>query len=134
MFKKSINHIQTLVYTGVKRLSQTYSSQQAELNKIYELKKVWIIRRYDIIQNIKNVKRQIKIFESTNQPKISDHALIRYLERSGIVNIRKLKNKLMSVKTKENINKSGGSGKFCDNEEHNVLVVKNNIVVTIYKK
>lgn len=84
---------------------------------------------------IKNeVARLERFAQQANKPiKVTDHAIVRYLERAGGLDIDRIKKRILSKET-ENLVKTLGNGKYPLNKNKLVAVVENNIVVTVKQK
>lgn len=81
---------------------------------------------------IKELKNKIASFgQNEETPYISDHAVIRYLERVKGIDVESFKKEILSDKTMEFISKLGTSGTYPNGEFK--VVMKNNVVVTVKK-
>lgn len=75
------------------------------------------------------IKSQIKKLQKTDGLKVSEHAIIRYIERVEKRNIQEIENKIANKRILELVDKFK-SGEFPSGNGFSV-VVKNNTVVTI---
>ena len=100
----------------------------------HELKLVYQIhaKRYeDNKKELKEVREEIK--KITSDIQITDHALLRYVQRFMKINIEELKKRILNKDVKDAINNGGGSGEF-EIGGGFAIRVKNNVVVTIIDK
>lgn len=79
------------------------------------------------IKSLNNRIKQLK--ENEHEPVVSEHAILRYLERVKGVDLDALKHEIMDDKTVENI-KFLKSGKIKRAEYD--MVIQDNVVVSIY--
>ncbi len=80
---------------------------------------------------IADIKNKIKNYEASAKlnPKVSEHALLRYLERVKGIDIKTCEQEILNKKVLEMIETLGGNGSFPN--ENFKLVMKDNVVVTI---
>jgi len=79
-------------------------------------------------QTMQNLERQIKdLQESSVEPIVTEHAMLRYLERVRGVDLEELRQEILNDKTSELI-KTYKSGKFPVGDTHRVVVKKGTIV------
>lgn len=86
-------------------------------------------------QEIKDIDKKINKLKS-NKLEISDHAILRYLERIENIDINKIKDRIKNELINEEIKnqvKILGNGIF-PIKNNLKAVIKNNIVITIYPK
>jgi hypothetical protein len=78
-----------------------------------------------------DLKSKIKTYEASAKlnPKVSEHALLRYLERVKGIDIKSCEQEILNKKVLEMIETLGGNGSFPN--ENFKLVMKDNVVVTI---
>jgi len=81
---------------------------------------------------IDEIKSRVKKLEHPNIPEVSEHAILRYLERVKELNIEEIEKEILNDDVLELIEKLGGSGKYPNNNGFRV-VMKDNMVVTIEK-
>ena len=107
-------------------------------NKIKNLKDEIEAIKSDVGTKQKELSSKTKIYQSlkqkiasvsTGKPMISDHAIVRYLERVKGVNMTELENEILNENTIGLVKKFEGVGTFPCNGFR--IVVKNNVVVTI---
>lgn len=84
------------------------------------------------LDQIKRIEDQINELKFDGNITVSEHAIIRYLQRVEGLDISKVKQSILTDKVKEMIETLGGSGKY-PNQDFQV-VVKNHTVTTIIKK
>lgn len=87
----------------------------------------------DINKKINDIKTKIKTIDkkietSTKKIVVSEHALLRYLERKLGINLEELQGEIITPKLEELV-KTLGSGQYP--AEGCKLVVKDNVIVTI---
>lgn len=81
------------------------------------------------IKAIAEIEAEMKKLNSGNKIKISEHALLRYIERVLDMDMEALEESIVSDTTKELIDKLGGTGTY---PSHNFsIVMKDYTVVTI---
>lgn len=84
-------------------------------------------------REIEEMNRQIdKLRLSIGEISVSDHAVVRYLERVLGIDIEDLKKQILPEYTKSLIKSVGGSGEFMI--EKAILVVQDNKIVTVKPK
>lgn len=81
---------------------------------------------------IKDLKEKINSYgQKKEAPYVSDHALLRYLERVKGIDVNSIKKDIINDKTMELISKLGPTGTYPNGEFK--VVMKNNVVVTVEK-
>lgn len=80
---------------------------------------------------IQELKNQLKSFEKPKNITVSEHAILRYLERVDGINLEQIISKISTDKLKEMVNVLG-SGTFPVDGKFSVKV-KNNVVVSVFK-
>lgn len=103
------------LFAEAEAMSVTVKAQQ----KDYSLK----------LFNIEKLKAEINKLESDTSLKVSEHAILRYLERVKGLNIEAIEKQIVTDSVKDLVAKLGGNGKFPNNECS--LVIKDYTVVTI---
>lgn len=78
---------------------------------------------------IKDITEQISKLDGTVGLKVSEHAILRYLEREEGLNIEEIEKKILTEELINLTEKLGGSGTFPIGDV--CAVLKNNTVVTI---
>lgn len=96
---------------------------KAQPNQTKIGKKIW---------QLKKIHREIDQINSNGQLKVSDHAMLRYLERVLEIDLKQIEGYILSENIKSMVSKLGTSGKF-PHENGFQVVIKNNIVTTIIK-
>lgn len=87
-------------------------------------------REYSVKEkNYKSIQKQIESFETDNQIRVSEHALIRYFERKLGYDIDIIKKVIVDGIT-EQIGTLGTSGEYVFSDLK--AVVKDNVVITIH--
>lgn len=86
-----------------------------------------------LFKEIDDIQKRMESLREANII-LSEHAILRYLERSDALNREELYNKILSKKNKEAIN-ALGDGKYPMNDGSGLsLIVKGNVITTIVKK
>lgn len=75
----------------------------------------------------KNIRQTITSNKSID---ITDHAVLRYIERMNLLDIEEIKNTILDNSVRDKIREYGGNGKFLQGSL--MLVCKQNTIVTIY--
>lgn len=78
---------------------------------------------------ITELKKAINKFKVTGKPIVSEHAILRYLERVGGMNMEQIKNFILNEEALSYIS-SMGDGTYPIENRFNI-VVKNNTIITI---
>jgi hypothetical protein len=88
-------------------------------------------KQYDThINKLAHLKDKLtKLQKSHEEPIISEHAILRYLERVDGIDLETVKQKIMDEKTKSLVKFMGGNGKIT--REGFKIIVKNNTIITI---
>jgi hypothetical protein len=81
---------------------------------------------------IAELKAQIEKLESVKEPRVSEHAIVRYFERVKGYNIQEIENEILSEEVLNLVDTLGGSGGF-PNKDYQV-VMKDYTVITIVNK
>lgn len=81
------------------------------------------------LQSITKLKETIDKLNSSNEVKISEHAIIRYLERVKGVDISQIEKEILTKEVLELIEILGGSGKYPVNDFQ--IVMKDYTVTTV---
>lgn len=76
-----------------------------------------------------SLSEQIKALNNPSDPQVSEHAVLRYLERVRGVNIDEVKKEILSEDLIEAIGKVGGTFKW--KKDGHEVVLKDNVVVTV---
>lgn len=82
--------------------------------------------------NINNLLRKIERLKQSGNLIISEHAIIRYIERVLGINIEEVTNKIVPEEIKKQIEVLG-NGTYSVNEGEFKIVIKDNVVVTVLK-
>lgn len=80
-------------------------------------------------QAIKHLKTEISKLENTNSPRVSEHAVLRYLERVKGINIEDIEKEILSDKIVDWATQLGGNGSYPNGEFQ--VVMKNFTVTTV---
>ena len=81
---------------------------------------------------IKKLHQEIALIKTNNELIVSDHAMLRYLERVLEIDLKQIEGYILSENIKNMVSKLGTSGKF-PYENGFQVVIKKNIVTTIIK-
>jgi hypothetical protein len=81
---------------------------------------------------IDEVKLEIEKEENTKKViKVSDHAVLRYLERVGGMDLNAIRQAIVTDELIDIVSSIGGSGKFPLNEGHSIIM-KDYVIVTLF--
>lgn len=78
----------------------------------------------------KSLEERIRKMGSVNKPIVSEHAIMRYLERVKGINIEEIKQKLLSDKIMTMVGTLGGNGQY-PHEDGFSIVMRQNVITTI---
>ena len=81
--------------------------------------------------SIKKLKIEIEKYEKNNNIKVSEHAIIRYLERVKGLDISQIENEILSPDVLRLVDTLGGTGKYPNNDFK--VVLSEYTVTTILK-
>jgi hypothetical protein len=88
--------------------------------------------RSSISLKIEKVKKDIENEENKNKViEVSDHAVLRYLERVGGMDLNIIKKAIVTDELIDIVSSIGGSGKFPLNYGHSV-VMRDYVIVTLF--
>ena len=80
------------------------------------------------------ISDKLRLFKNQKEPVVSEHAILRYLERVEGVDIEAIKQKILSPKVREYID-TLVSGNFPLEENNKIMIrVKNRVVVSVVNK
>lgn len=118
------------------RLLKQFQSQLSAIeNDIIALKSELSIKNREMTQKEtirKELKRKIENFGRFDDIIVSEHAILRYLERIGGLNIDEIQAKILSKSVMELINSlDANDGQYPVKEEGFSIKLKNKVVVTI---
>lgn len=80
-------------------------------------------------KKIKEIQHEINKYRHNGQIKISEHAIIRYLERVKGIDIAKIEKEIVTDEVRRMVGVLGGNGSYPNKEFK--LVMKNYTIVTI---
>lgn len=83
------------------------------------------------VNQIKQIKKQIEDLENVKDIQLSEHAILRYLERVEGFDIDKIQNIIITEELKEQVETLGGNGVFPLGKTGNTIRLKNYTIVTI---
>ncbi len=87
-------------------------------------------REYDQkLKSIQRLKDEMNKLDSSENLKVSEHAIVRYFERVKGFNIEEVEKEILSESVLDLVGKLGGSGSYPNNNFS--VVMKNNTVITI---
>lgn len=81
------------------------------------------------VERIKILEQELAKLKYTDGIRVSDHALVRYLERVEGVDFTAVKQKIVNENLMNVVNTLGGNGKFP--QDGYTVVMQKNIIVTI---
>lgn len=84
-------------------------------------------------QNIKNITQKLEKIKENGDLIVSEHAIIRYVERVLGINADELAKKILSHEVEKQIEMLG-NGTYPVNDNEFKIVVKDNVVVTVVKE
>ena len=114
------NELKTL-QTRIAKLASQLSTVNTDISLLQSHKN-------NIKDKIDKIKYDIEML-TDKDIQISEHAILRYLERVCLIDLDKIKNEILDDKTKTLIRKLG-NGKYPINNGFKI-VVKNNVVLTV---
>lgn len=116
----------------VKELKSQLTKKQGELDAI----KIEMVTRQKEYESKKKIVDELSIkiekLEKPTNPEISEHAILRYVERVMGINIDDIKKEILSEEVLDLIDKLGGNGTYPTKDFR--VVMKDNVVVTVVKK
>lgn len=80
-------------------------------------------------KTIETMQQRIDALQTDNRVRITEHAVLRYLERVRGINIKDVYKEILTPEVQEMIDTLGGSGKFPNKDFQ--LVMKDYVVTTI---
>ena len=95
----------------LKQLKTRKTKLEVEVKDSYNIKCDADKRYNDIKKKLKTIDEQIKKLSNNKNINITEHAIIRYLERSKKIDLNQINNEILSESLKKQI-KSLNSGKF----------------------
>lgn len=117
------------IENNIKRLSKSKLKISRKIEDLFEEKKSIDRKLNDTRDHLRLIEGNIEKLTKL-KPQLSEHAILRYLERIKEINISEVKEEIMTDKIKQQISTIGNGripvGDF-------VLVIRNNVVVTIEK-
>ncbi len=106
------------------KLEEECAILKIELNNVH--------RSYDLKRKqLKELKLKIDNFEE-QEISVSDHAIVRYLERIDNLDIDNIKQRILSQEVLVLIEKLGKNGRYPNQDFQ--IVLKNGVVITVLKK
>jgi len=84
------------------------------------------------LDTIKEMDKQIKKFEDSGNIRVSEHAIVRYLERIKGFDILEIEKEILNEEVRELIGKLGGNGTY-PNKDFRVII-KNYTITTVTKQ
>lgn len=110
---------------------------QSQLNKLVidsdAIKNEISIKSRELNQKtieVNRLKNEIKLLNNDKKIKVSEHAILRYLERTKGLNIEEIENEIVSEQIINLVDKLGGSGVF-PNDKGFSLKMKDFTITTI---
>lgn len=87
-------------------------------------------RLYSDAEEVRSkLQKEVDRIKTNGNIKVSEHAMLRYIERVKGINLDALENEIVTDKLKTMVDSLGGSGKFPIDEC--TVVMNNHIIVTI---
>lgn len=84
-------------------------------------------------KTINDLSKRIKEEESSKEPTISEHALLRYCERVKGIDLKEAKKEILDETIVSGVKELGGSGKFPHPSNTFSIVFKNYKAITIHR-
>ncbi|HEY7866793.1 MAG TPA: hypothetical protein VIC51_12410 [Psychromonas sp.] len=81
------------------------------------------------VKEVNILKDQINKYKHSGEPIVSEHALLRYMERVLGIDLDEYRKKILSDNVLKQVNTLGGNGTFANDGFQ--VVMKDNVVVTI---
>ena len=122
----SINSTQKL-----KQLQTQASTLEADLQCLADEQMNAASKKDQVSERLKAIQSEMELLKKT-EPVISEHAIIRYLQRVKGLDIEEIKNAMLDDRLKHAI-VTLGDGKYPIGNGHYV-VVKNRVIVTVYSR
>lgn len=112
----------------MKRLQTTRKQLVGEMSAIVEQAGQLAVRRLDVRTKLDKINAELKRAEQ-GPPTISEHAILRYLERKYELDIEEVKKEMVTDKTLALVSQLG-DGKY-PIDGGGKLVIKNNVAVSV---
>lgn len=81
------------------------------------------------IKTIKDIELQIEKLNKIDSIKVSEHAIVRYLERVKGLDVQEVEKEILSPQVLDIVDKLGGSGTYPNGKFH--LIMKDYTVITV---
>jgi|GEM_PF-1939632 len=125
-----LSHLIDLDEFDIEQLNKSLKSLKLKLEKKVDARNILNGEINKLTSVIGEIDTKIKYIKSIpTDTQVSDHAIVRYIERVKGINLDDIKNDILTDSVKRNINKVGDC-KITTNDG-NYIIVRNNIVVSI---
>lgn len=113
----------------LKKLNTLQTKLQSEIEAIKVEREILNNKLQSAERNLGKIKEEIKKLKHGNKVIVSEHAMLRYIERVLGIDLKEIEERILTDEVKEQY-KIVGNGKFPINDEFKVII-RDNVVVTI---
>lgn len=113
-----------------KSIQSRLTKLEAERNELFDEQLRITVAVSNADEKIGRLSDELKSLEEKGPTTVTEHAMIQFLQRSGMVDFRAVADVILSEKTKTMIEKMG-NGKFPIEGHKLRAVVKDNTVITV---
>ena len=113
----------------LKKLNTLQVKLQSEIEAIKIEREILNNKLQSAERNLGKIQEEIKKLKEGNKIIVSEHAMLRYIERVVGINLKEIEKRILTDEVKEQY-KIVGNGRFPINDEFRALI-RDNVVVTI---
>ena len=113
----------------LKKLNTLQVKLQSEIEAIKIEREILNNKLQNAERNLGKIREEIKKLKEGNKIIVSEHAMLRYIERVLGINLKEIEKRILTDEVKEQY-KIVGNGRFPINDEFRALI-RDNVVVTI---
>ena len=113
----------------LKKLNTLQVKLQSEIEAIKIEREILNNKLQSAERNLGKIQEEIKKLKEGNKIIVSEHAMLRYIERVLGINLKEIEKRILTDEVKEQY-KIVGNGRFPINDEFRALI-RDNVVVTI---
>ena len=113
----------------LKKLNTLQVKLQSEIEAIKIEREILNNKLQNAERNLGKIREEIKKLKEGNKIIVSEHAMLRYIERVLGIDLKEIERRILTDEVKEQY-KIVGNGRFPINDEFRALI-RDNIVVTI---
>ena len=113
----------------LKKLNTLQVKLQSEIEAIKIEREILNNKLQSAERNLGKIQEEIKKLKEGNKIIVSEHAMLRYIERVLGINLKEIERRILTDEVKEQY-KIVGNGRFPINDEFRALI-RDNVVVTI---